>query len=172
MTDIKQKYQSKFFFKRFIFRSEILEKLKIFPKWSLWMRHQTFTNPVIKLLGIQLNVNKRTGGPKEETKEWRRKNEKKIGFELKSKTLLLKIFDLSQSWILRVGGCETWLRDCLVQSYKLESKWQLNRVPLNNINPKQNNKHNWVSASELFTTPMPLAHSAQLQRTKAPYVWT
>jgi hypothetical protein len=34
-----KKYESKFFFKCFIFLSKILQKLRIFLKWSLWMRH-------------------------------------------------------------------------------------------------------------------------------------
>jgi hypothetical protein len=40
MADIKQNYKLKFFFKCVIFRSKILQKLRIFHEWAMWMRHQ------------------------------------------------------------------------------------------------------------------------------------
>jgi hypothetical protein len=43
VADIKQKFQSKLFFKCVILRSKILQKLGIFPKGALWMRRLTDT---------------------------------------------------------------------------------------------------------------------------------
>jgi hypothetical protein len=40
MADIILKYQSKFLFTCVIFRSKIKQKVRIFPKGVLWMRHQ------------------------------------------------------------------------------------------------------------------------------------
>jgi hypothetical protein len=42
MADFKQKYLSNIFFNCVIFRSKILQKLRIFPKWALQMRHLYF----------------------------------------------------------------------------------------------------------------------------------
>jgi hypothetical protein len=56
IVDIKQKYLSKFFLKCVIFRSKILQKLRIFPKWALWMRHQESLVKLSMLLDLLLSV--------------------------------------------------------------------------------------------------------------------
>jgi hypothetical protein len=68
MADIKQKYYSTFFFNSVIIRFKILEKLRFFPKWALWMRHQVgplstlslaFLTYVLEILSYTIQTNLR-----------------------------------------------------------------------------------------------------------------